>query len=391
MSSSPTNQPPTPFSLLLALRQHLGLFIVCVIAGLVLGGLAYVFTPTVYEAKGTFLIDKLPFGSVGEGQVDAETERQLVQSLILSIPSEGMRKAVAAELGVPDTDLAFTDHDRPVTLSGHSHRANITVTATRNSRLGLVTVESPDPEFAAKVVQAVFEKIQNINKIAGRMAQIQSALKLSQTESQNLAQEQATASDDRIKVEQECQALDAFIAGKHPLDTFPAFAEDATLSNLKTQLILVTSEYDAVAGQSSLGAKLESKRSELAGLREQLSSHLDGLVAGLRSSLDIARQREDSCRSNLVTLEARMTSLENSQAELAKGFGDFTVREQLINKTDDSGVAPESSVIVIVDPAYAIQLPVRPKLAMNLGLGFLFGAALGVGCILLLFQLRPTR
>ena len=75
--------------------------------------------------------------------MDAETQRQLVQSLILSIPSQGMRKAVAAELNVSDKDIAFTDRDRPVSLSGNDKsKANITVTATRNSRLGLVTAES---------------------------------------------------------------------------------------------------------------------------------------------------------------------------------------------------------------------------------------------------------
>ena len=50
----------------------------------------------------------------------------------------------------------------------------------------------------------------------------------------------------------------------------------------------------------------------------------------------------------------------------------------------------ESSVIVVVDPPYALQSPVRPTFALNVGLGLLLGSALGLGGVLILLQIQPT-
>jgi len=127
---------PSPLQLYLqVVRRNMGLIILGIIVGLIIGLIAYAVTPRVYRAKGTFMIDRLPFRIVQENMSDAETERQLVQSLILSIPGEEMRKAVATRLGVDVSDIAFTQHDRAVSLSSSNpHSANIEVTATRNSR-----------------------------------------------------------------------------------------------------------------------------------------------------------------------------------------------------------------------------------------------------------------
>jgi uncharacterized protein involved in exopolysaccharide biosynthesis len=382
--------PPAPLDIFLELRHRLGIFFALALGGLLVGLIIYLFTPTVYQARGTFLVDTLPFGSSNNNPVDAETERQLVQSLILSIPGQEIRKAVAADLGVPDKDLAFSGHDRPVSLGGGDKpRANIAVTATRNSRLGLVTAESTDPEFAAKVVQAVFDKIQNINKIAGRLAQIGRRLKLDQTEADNLSQALVTALADRIKIEQQNLALDQFVATKAPLEGFPPFAQDDALNNLKTQLMLVTSEYDAISAQASLGSKLQGKRAELDGLRTQLSRHLSELVGALHSSQQIARTREEGLRANLATIQRQAADLETLQAQTAKGLGDFKIREDLMSQNNIDLSDEEASVIVVVDPPYTVPRPVRPVFALDVGLGLIFGAALGLGSILLLLQLRP--
>ncbi len=398
-SSSPTYSTsseilfgPSPLqSFLYLIRRNMGLICLGLLAGFVIGLGAYIVTPRVYRAKGTFLIDRLPFRIVQENMSDAETERQLVQSLILSIPGEEMRKAVAARVGVGPADIAFTQHDRTLSLSSsHPLCANIEVTATRNSRLGVVTAESSDPEFATKVVNAVFSEIEVINQIAGRLMQIQSRLKLDQTESENLVQALAAVSAERIKYEEQNESLDQFLAAKNPPEAFPAFSEDATLNNLKTQLILVSSEYDAPAVQNTFGAKLQGKKAELEGLRQQVRQHIDGLVAGLHTALQIARTREASFKKDLDSVQQQSASFETLSAQLAKGIGDFKLRGELIANTGtDASLVSEASVIVVVDPAYTMPTPVRPSLALDLGFGLLFGLALGTGMAFLRAQLKP--
>ncbi len=371
------------------IRKNIGLFCLGILIGLLIGLVAYWATPKVYRAKGTFLIDRLPFRIVQDNSGDAETERQLVQSLILSIPGEEMRNAVAARVGVDPTDIAFTQHDRSVSFSSdHPLCANIEVTATRNSRLGVVTAESSDPEFATKVVNAVFSEVEVINKIAGRLMQIQSRLKLGQTESENLVQALAAVSAERIKYKEQNDSLDEFLAKKNPPQAFPAFSDDATLNNLKTQLILVSSEYDALAAQDTFGGKLAGKKAELDGLRLQVQRHINGLVAGLRLSLQIAGTREASFKKDLDDVQQQSASFETLAAQLAKGIGDFRLREELI-KEGDASLVSEASVIVVVDPAYTMRIPVRPSLPLDFGFGLLFGFALGGGMAYLRTQLRP--
>jgi uncharacterized protein involved in exopolysaccharide biosynthesis len=363
--------------LLAAFRPHAP----WVLAGLVLGGvlglLAYFSTATEYEARGTFLIDQLPFGVQDQVGSDPETARQLVQSLILSVSSEGMRREVAAALGVPGKSLAFTDHDRAVSLSGGDRRrANIEISATRNSRLGTVTADSADRAFAVSVVAAVLDRMQMLNQIAGRLEQIDFRLKLNSSEASNLVQELATVAADRIKYETQVAALDSYIAKKAPLDDFPAFATDATLSNLETQLILVDSDYASVAAQATAGARLAGKRGELDNLRAQIDQHTAGLARGLRASLQIAQTREASLRDHLNQLEQSSAQLESLQTALSRGFGDFSIRDDLA-KVNDPQLAGEASVVVVVDPAYSPDRPVKPVLAVDLALGLLLGMALG--------------
>jgi len=380
--NSPVNAEP-PFGVapvqfvLRAIRRNLALFLVGVVVGVLVGLIIFLVTSKVYRAQGTFMIDRLPFRIVQENMSDAETERQLMQSLILSIPGEEMRQAVADRVGVPASDLSFTQRDRSITLSSDQpHSANIEVIATRNSRLGVVSAESPDPQFATAVVNAVFDEINVINQIAGRLMQIQSRLKLNQIESENLVQALATVSAERIKFEDQNNSLDQFLSDKNPPEAFPAFENDATLNNLKTQLILVSSEYDALAAQSTFGGKLTGKKAELDGLRTQIRQHIDGLVAGLRSSFQIARTREGSFKKDLDEVQRRSAALETRSAKLSKAIGDFKLRKELI-KQDDPGMDSEASVIVVTHPAYATPRPVRPSLPLDLGFGLLFGLAIG--------------
>jgi uncharacterized protein involved in exopolysaccharide biosynthesis len=381
---------PSPLQAFLNLiRKNIGLVCLGLLLGLLMGLVAYAITPKVYRAKGTFLIDRLPFRIVQEGMSDAETERQLVQSLILSIPGEELRTAVATRLGVGPSDIAFAQHDHTIALSSHHpFQANVEITATRNSRLGVVTAESSDPEFATKIVHAIFSEMEVINQIAGRLLQIQSRLKLEQTESENLIQALGAVSADRIKYEEQNQSLDQFLADKNPPEAFPAFNEDATLNNLKTQMILVSSEYDALAVQDTFGAKLAGKKAELTGLRLQIQKHVGGLVAALRTALQIARSREASFKKDLDAVQQQSAALETLSAQLAKGVGDFKLREELIANGNASLVS-EASVIVVVDPAYTMRTPVRPSLTLDFGFGLCFGLALGIGVAFFRAQLKP--
>jgi len=393
VSPSPTpplgDEPAGPDALLqnirFILRQEARFLLGCIAAGLVIGLSIDLLTPTVYRAQGTFLVDEVPFTTLTQQSGDGETTRQLVESLILSIPGEEMRKAVAAKLGVHENDLSFTQHDPPVSMRGNKEKANIEVTATRNSRLGQIAAESPDPKFAVGVINEILQQISVINRIAGRMDRIEARLKFELASSDSLVQQLTEATGQRLKLEKEVQSLDQYSAANQALDAFPVFATDATLNNLKTQLILVQSEYDSIAANSTSGNSLSGKRAELDSLRQQIGRHADDLAASLRASLQIATRNETSLRDDLSKRQDDMTALQTERSQMAKGFGDFGTRSRLIADSDN-GQETEANVIVVVDSAFAPKRPVRPRMELDLFLGLLFGLGLGAGGVLLRFR-----
>jgi len=346
------------------------------VVGIVLGLLAQLTMSTVYEAKGTFVIDDLPFSQAAKG--DAETERTLVQTLILSIPNSDMLRAVEKRTNSPHGKISFTDDDRPVSLRGSQPAANITIEARRNSRIGIITTKSQDPQFAADVTNAILEELLRYNLIGGKLKYVTLRLNFAKIKADSLLKQLVDLSAERIKLEQQNSELLDYTRQGFPLQGFPAFNTDVTLNNLKTQLILSQSQYDSVASSSTRGDQLLGRRSEVQGLRQQLTAQSASLAAALRSQLEITRTQGTNIEGELKASQEQIQKLEQLGARLTQSFGDPALFEEL--SANDAGDLPDSAanVIVIIDRAHALNRPVSPKLWLNLLLGLFFGAAVGL-------------
>ncbi len=382
-------QEPTFQNFLSLAREQAHIWLVGVSIGLLLGFVMYLATPRTYQAKGTFLVDQLPFTTTTETANDPETSREMVQSLILSIPGREIKRAIALRLRVLPSALSFNDKERAISLRGFdSSRANIKVAATRNSRLGTITVESCNPEFATKVVNTLFDEILTMNTLAGRLAEVQSQLTLTRGTSAKLVDTLATVTSERVRLEEEVRELDAYTAKKLPLAEFSAFSNDTTINNLKTQLNFVESEYYSLATYSTRGLRLDGKRAEAAGLRHQLDKQAQHLSQALRSTLDISRTEEEVLTRRVAENEKAISQLQTKRGELGRAFSDFSLRKRLLaeGKPED-GIESQASVIAVVDPGLADQKPVRPSLVLNLLLGLFFGLAGGAGVAFLIHLL----
>lgn len=338
-------------------------------------------TPKVYESSAKFMVDELPF-NIREESPDAETERQLVQTLIMSIPSQDMRVAVAKRLAVEPARIAFEEIDRRLPLKGSPPAANVRVEATKNSRIGAITSQSQDAEFAAAVANAVLAELQVLNVIAGELKSVRQSIKIFRDKTEQMLKQLVDLSSQRIEVEKQVAELDDYLRRGLPLDGFPAFSEDATLNNLKTQLILVDGEYESIAASSTRGVRLEGKRAELVGLRSQIKRQADSLATALRSRLAIARTQEEDFQNQVRDLEDRITAAERRGSRFLSGFSDPTRIQQIL--AEETGPPSETgNVIVTVDPAKVEIRNVRPRLSVNLVLGAMLGSGLGLGISLL--------
>ncbi|HEY5791824.1 MAG TPA: hypothetical protein VIS74_00905, partial [Chthoniobacterales bacterium] len=211
---------------------NLLLLLICLAIGVWLGLLIQQLTPRAYESVGNFIVDELPFNQTS-GTVDAETERQLIQTLILSLPSRYMRSAIEKRLALPEGRITFPELGVPLKLDGPEPRANIQITAVRNTRIGQITATSQDPEFAAEIVNAILDEMRIYNLIGGRLKNLRVSLDFSKTQAEAIITQLAEVSAQRLKVEKEKSALDEYTRQGLPLESFPAFSTDATLNNLK--------------------------------------------------------------------------------------------------------------------------------------------------------------
>jgi len=356
---------------------NLILFVICLAVGVWLGLLVQQLTPRAYQSVGNFVVDELPFNQT-TGNIDAETERQLIQTLILSLPSRYMLAAVGKRLDLPAGRIQFPALGPPLKLTGREPKANLQITPVRNSRMGIITATSQDPEFAAQVVNAILDEMQVYNRIGGRLKNLRVSLEFSKIQADGLLKQLTEVSAQRLKLEKEKSALDEYTKQKLPLESFPAFATDATLNNLKTQLILVQSEYDGIASTSVRGSRLVAKKAEMDGLKTQLSRHAQLLASALRSQYEILATQETNLQAQLLAARNEIDVLTQTSARISQSMGDPVEMSRQLDSSPD-GPGGLANVIVIIDRATPVLKPIRPKLWLNLALGILFGGALGLG------------
>ncbi len=368
-------RPPALEDVVRWVRRNLSILLLGPLAGLGLGLIAQLLMTTVYQGRGSFVVNDLPFGETSRSS-DAETQRVLVDTVILSIPNADMLRAVEQRLGVHHGQISFSDVDLPVSLRGRTPAANVRIEEPHNSRIGIIDATSQSPEFAADVVNAILSELLRFNKIGGKIQNVKMRLSFAKDKADSLLKQLVDLSGERIKLEREDSELNDYTKRGFPLQGFPAFNDDATLNNLKTQLILVQSEYDRIASYNTRGELLDGKKSELDGLKKQIARHADSLTAALRSQLQISSTQEKNIQSELKDTQEQLQTLQQLDAKLEQSFADPSLMKQLA--TADAGDVPDSSsnMIVIIDGATPQHRPVSPKLWLNLLLGGFFGFAL---------------
>ncbi|MGH8047577.1 MAG: GumC family protein, partial [Chthoniobacterales bacterium] len=348
------------------------------LVGIAIGLVLQKTTPTAYEANGKFVVDELPFSKQGSGTLDNETQRQLVQTLILSIASRDMSVAVAEQLGIRKDRLAFEGIDIPRKYKSAEPVANIEVTATKDSRIGVVTATSQSPQFAADVVNAILDELKLYNQIGGRLKQISFDRNLDRTKADSILSQIVAVSEKRITLDQQNAELAVYTRQGLPLESFTAFSTDTTLNNLKTQLILVTSEYESIAATNTIGPRLAGKKSELDGLKTQIASHAHSLAGAMKSEFEILTTRQHNLQSELDKTQAHIQSLNDAAARLVQSYGEPAAMRQMIKES--SGPANNAgNVVVVIDHGTPRDKPAQPKLALNLAIGLVLGCMLSFG------------
>ena len=357
------------------LRHHRILIAASLAGGLLLGALIHVTMPPVYEARAKFTIDQLPF-ELDQGNADAETQRQMVQSIILGLSTERMQKAVSTKMGVGHDTLAFREFERPLSLNSTQRRANIRIAPIRNSRLGLITVQSQDPKFAVEVADTILSESKILNIVGVQLAEQRHNRKVHQAQLDVLNQKSAELRAENTRVQEQVQQLEAYTAEGRPLEYFPVFETDATLNNLKTQLMLVESEYQRIASQSTRGSRLEGKAAEVAGLKKQMANHAKNLEISLRAKAASLANGLGQMQKDVEETESQIRAEDRKAAQIMEMLAHPEQASEL--STAMAIPAASSNVLVVLDPGHVGDRPIRSIWLVSLTGGALLGLTLGL-------------
>ena len=357
------------------LRRNISSILAGLAGGLLLGILVQLFTRPVYEVDAKFTINQLHF-DLEKGTIDAETQRQIVQTLILSLSSDRVKQGVVRKLGIPEDRVAFRGLEKAVSLYSSETRANVQVSSIRNTRMGLIRVQSQSPEFAVSVANAVLGEGEILNVIGSQLLEHQRIQEMQKDQFDVLNRQYADLQIEAAKIREQIDLLKQYVVVGKPLEYFPSFEADPTLNNLKTQLMLVQSEYDRIATQSTRGPRLQGKAAEVDGLKSQIAGHSKKLETSLRSR---GESLEIRCKQMVRDLEEMRKDMDQADRKGAK------ILDALANPTgtqvttrSETSKEISSNVMVVLDYAHADHRPIRPILWLNLIAGGVFGMSVGL-------------
>ena len=357
------------------LRRNMPLILAGLAGGLLLGILVQLFTRPVYEVDAKFTINQLPF-DLEKGTIDAETQRQIVQTLILSLSSDRVKQGVVRKLGIPEDRIAFRDIEKAVSLYSSETRANVRVSSIRNTRMGLIRVQSQSPDFAVSVANAVLGEGQILNVIGAQLLEYQRIQEMQKDQFDVLNRQYADLQIEAAKIREQIDLLKQYIGEGKPLEYFPSFEADPTLNNLKTQLMLVQSEYDRIATQSTRGPRLQGKAAEVDGLKSQIAGHSKKLETSLRSRGESLEIRCQQMVRDLEEMRKNMDQADRKGAKILDALANPTGTQMTTRSETSKEIS--SNVMVVLDYAHADHRPVRPILWLNLIAGGVFGISLGL-------------
>jgi len=120
-------------------------------------------------------------------------------------------------------------------------------------------------------------------------------------------------------------------------------------------------------------------------VQSQINEVQNKILAVFETGMGNLAKQEEGVTRQLDLYEGKMRTLPNVERDLARLTRFSKVNADiytfLLQKHEESRIAKASTIsnINIVDPAITPSYPIKPKKAMNLLLGLLFGLALGIG------------
>jgi chain length determinant protein EpsF len=412
---------------LLALKGRLWVFL-CLLAATVLAAIVVtILMPRTYDATASILVDNRDEQMITQNQMPARAQLGYMQTQVDIIQSQRVARQVVKDLQLAESDAVVADWKKgggKGTVEdwvAQGLPAKLKVEVSQSSVIG-ITYSSSHSKFAADVANAFAKAyVDTTLNLRVEPAKQASAWFDDQLKGLRAGLEEAQAKlaafqrekgiliiDERMDVETgrlaelSSQALQATSTSydnasrfsqsrSRAADTLPEVIANPLVTALKTELLRAESKLQELS--TRLGPnhpQYIQQQSEVDALRSRVSSESGKVAGGLATATAQARSREASLKADLVEQRKKVADLRDARAEsqilvrdvdTAQKAYESALARYHVNKIE--GGARQTNVTVL-NAAIEPTFPSKPRVPLNIALGFFVGTLLGLAAIFLL-------
>ncbi|HUP97851.1 MAG TPA: chain length determinant protein EpsF [Usitatibacter sp.] len=413
---------------LLALRGRLWVFLALLLGTLGVAAVVTLLMPKSYQATVSLLLDNRDEQSLAGTLPSARERLGFMQTQMDIINSQRVARRVVENLKLADGEgmqAAFEKSKEKGSIEdwiGSGLLAGLKVTSSQSSVVQL-TYSSDDPKFSSEVANAFAKAYMDIT-LSLRVEPTKQAatwfdeqLKVlrkdfedSQAKLNAFQKEKGIiATDERLDVENQrltelsSQALAAQnmtyesasrsgLASRNvSKENLPEVLANPLVQTLKTELLRAEAKLQELSmrvGENH--PQYQQQASEIQALRTRINGEITRVVAGVQNLTAQNRAREGSLVAALEQQRKRVVEMREAKnqafvltrdVETAQKAYEAALARATVNKVD---AGARQANVTILNPAAEPTRPSKPRVLVNLALGFAVGMLLGLGAVFLL-------
>lgn len=414
---------------LLALKGRIWLFL-GLLGATVLAALAVtILMPKTYDATVSVLVDNRDEQSLAQQVVPARQQMGYMQTQVDIIQSQRVAKQVVRDMKLAESDqliAAWREAGSPSTPEdwvAQGLLVKLKVEVTQSSVIN-VTYSANNAKFATDVANAFANayvattlnlRVEPTKQAATWFEEQLTGLRKNFEEAQaRLAKFQREkgiiATDERVDVEtarlaelssQSLRAAESSYdsaarlgqtrAGRTATESLPEVLANPLVTALKTEMLRAESKLQELS--TRLGPnhpQYQQQQAEVSALRDRINSEMRKVIGGVESATAQNRAREASLKHDLAAQRKRVEDLRDARNEAmvltqdvdtAKKAYEAALARYHVNKVESGA---RQTNVTVLNPAIQPTFPTRPRVPLNLALGFFVGTLLGLAGVFLL-------
>lgn len=413
---------------LLALKGRLWVFLSLLVATVAAAACVTLLLPKSFDSTVSLLLDNRDEQSL-TGTLPSGRERAgFMQTQIDIINSQRVARRVVADLKLAESPAAkagFAESGAAGTIEdwiGAGLLSKLKVSSSQSSVIEL-TYSSNEPKFATKAANAFAKAYMDTtldlrtNPTRQAAAWFDDQLKTLRTDLESAQNRLADfqrakgiiATDERVDVENarlaelstqalqaanltyEAQSRSGLASGSTSRENLPEVLGNPLVQSLKIEMLRAEARLQELS--TRLGPnhpQYQQQAAEIAGLRSKMNGEIGRVVAGVRNVTAQSRAREQSLQAALAAQRQRVIEMRDAKnaafvlardVETAQKAYEAAHQRYLVNKVESGARATN---VTVLNAATEPTRPARPKVLLNILLGFVVGMVLGLAAVFLL-------